>query len=410
MLKITSSGVESGNAAAVGAVAANMTLEYTEENTGAAGQGSAALEELFEPVRLGSLRVPNRFAMAPMTREFSPDGTVTDDVAGYYARRAAAGVGLLITEGVYVSEDSGPSTRVPRLFGVSQLAAWKRLVDAVHAEGGLIAPQLWHLGAERGDHPSFNPQLPTLSPSGLSSSGKARGRAATVVELERIRDDFARAALAAKEAGFDAVELHGAHGYLLDQFLWEGTNRREDQYGGSLEARTRFPAAVAAAVRDAVGPELPVIFRFSQWKSGDYSARIATTPAELEPLLGTLAKAGVSAFHASTRRHWEPAFPEVEGPDGRLGLAGWSKKVTGLPSIAVGSVGLDDAFQVAFQSGGRAETIGLDPVLEQLGRGEFDLIALGRVLLSDPAWVEKVREGRHAEIVPFRAEDRETLS
>ena len=398
------------NAATTGAVAAIMTLEYTEENTGAAEQDSAALEELFEPASLGSLRVPNRFAMAPMTREFSPDGTVTDDVVGYYARRAAAGVGLLITEGVYVSEDSGPSTRVPRLFGEPQLAAWKRLVDAVHAEGGLIAPQLWHLGAERGDHPTFNPQLPTLSPSGLSSSGKPRGRAATVAELERIRDDFARAALAAKGVGFDAIELHGAHGYLLDQFLWDGTNRREDRYGGSLEARTRFPAEVAAAVREAVGPELPVIFRFSQWKSGDYSARIANTPAELEALLGTLAEAGVSVFHASTRRHWEPAFPEVEGPDGRLGLAGWSKKVTGLPSIAVGSVGLDDAFQVAFQSGGRAETAGLDPVLEQLGRGEFDLIALGRVLLSDPAWVEKVRGGRHAEILPFRAEDRETLS
>ncbi|WP_234864854.1 oxidoreductase [Sinomonas albida] len=417
MPNITSLTVRFGNATGPVAVAASMTLEYTEENkdaTGenkdATGQGAAALEDLFAPVSLGSLRVPNRFAMAPMTREFSPDGTVTDDVAGYYARRAAAGVGLLITEGVYVSEDSGPSTRVPRLFGEPQLAAWKRLVDAVHAEGGLIAPQLWHLGAERGDHATFNPELPTLSPSGLSSSGKARGRAATVAELERIRDDFARAALAAKEAGFDAVELHGAHGYLLDQFLWDGTNRREDQYGGSLEARTRFPAEVAAAVREAVGPELPVIFRFSQWKSGDYAARIAKTPAELEALLGTLADAGVSVFHASTRRHWEPAFPEVEGPDGQLGLAGWAKKATGLPSIAVGSVGLSNTFEVTWTEGGRSDVRGLDALLEQLGRGEFDLIALGRVLLSDPAWVEKVREGRHAEILPFRAEDRSTLS
>lgn len=381
-----------------------MTLEHTETGR------PAALEDLFTPFDLGALRVPNRFAMAPMTREFSPDGIVTDDVVSYYARRAAAGVGLLITEGAYVSEDSGPSTRVPRLFGEPQLAGWKRVVDAVHAEGGLIAPQLWHLGAERGDHSELNPELPTLSPSGISSSGKARGRAATVSELERIRDDFARAAASARETGFDAVELHGAHGYLLDQFLWEGTNRRDDRYGGSVEARSLFPAEVAAAVRAAVGPDLPVIFRFSQWKSGDYTARIAKTPAELETLLGSLAAAGVSVFHASTRRHWEPAFPEIEGPDGQLGLAGWAKKVTGLPSIAVGSVGLDQAFQVAFQKGGHAETTGLEPLLEQFGRGEFDLMAVGRVLLSDPAWVEKVRDGRFDEIRPFHAEDRETLS
>ncbi|MEA5456333.1 12-oxophytodienoate reductase [Sinomonas sp. JGH33] len=407
MTKITRSVTPTGNDRPDSAVAATMTLEFTEENTAA---HAATLEDLFTPVELGSLRVRNRFAMAPMTREFSPDGTVTDEVASYYARRAAAGVGLLITEGVYVSEDSGPSTRVPRLFGEVQLAAWTRLVEAVHAEGGLIAPQLWHLGAERGDHPAYNAELPTLSPSGLSSSGKSRGRAATIDELARIRDDFARAAAAAKDAGFDAVELHGAHGYLLDQFLWEGTNKRDDQYGGSLEARTRFPAEVAAAVRDAVGPDLPVIFRFSQWKSGDYAARIANSPAELEVLLGRLAEAGVSVFHASTRRHWEPAFPEAEGPDGQLGLAGWAKKVTGLPSIAVGSVGLDESFQVAFQADGHAGVSGLGPVLEQLGRGEFDLVALGRVLLSDPAWIEKIRDGRHEEIRPFRAEDRETLS
>ncbi|NUP73274.1 MAG: NADH:flavin oxidoreductase [Sinomonas sp.] len=387
-----------------------MTLEHTEENPALASQAPTRLADLFEPARLGSLRVPNRFAMAPMTREFSPDGTVTDEVVAYYARRAAAGVGLLITEGVYVSEDSGPSTRVPRLFGEQQLEAWRRLVDAVHAEGGLIAPQLWHLGAARGGHPDFNSHLPTLSPSGISAAGRAVGRPATGAELDRIRDDFARAAHAAQGVEFDAVELHGAHGYLLDQFLWEGTNRREDQYGGSVEARTRFPAEVAEAVREAVGPDLPVIFRFSQWKSGDYAARIANSPAELETVLGTLAKSGVSAFHASTRRHWEPAFPEVGGADGQLGLAGWAKKLTGLPSIAVGSVGLNEAFQVAFQEGGRAETAGLEPLLDQFGRGEFDLVAVGRVLLSDPAWVEKVRDGRFDEIRPFNAEDRETLS
>jgi 2,4-dienoyl-CoA reductase-like NADH-dependent reductase (Old Yellow Enzyme family) len=236
-----------------------------------------------------------------------------------------------------------------------------------------------------------------------------------VEELARIRDDFARAAAAAQAAGFDGVELHGAHGYLLDQFLWEGTNRREDQYGGSLEARLRFPAEVASAVRAAVGPDYPVIFRFSQWKSGDYGARIAQTPEELGTILGTLAEAGVSAFHPSTRRHWEPAFPEAAGADGKggdsaLGLAGWTKKLSGLPVITVGSVGLDNEFEVTWQEGGRSQVRGLEALLGQFGRGEFDLVAVGRVLLSDPLWVEKVREGRTEEIRPFSAEDRLHLS
>ncbi|MDQ4489093.1 12-oxophytodienoate reductase [Sinomonas sp. ASV486] len=388
-----------------------MTLEHTATIDSSAQPG---IGELFTPFSLGTLTVPNRFVMAPMTREFSPDGTVTADVAGYYARRAAAGVGLIITEGVYVSEDSGPSTRVPRLFGEAQLAAWRALVAEVHAAGGRIVPQLWHLGAARGDHADFNPDLPSLSPSGIAPNGAERGRGATLEELARIRDDFARAAVAAKEAGFDGVELHGAHGYLLDQFLWAGTNRREDQYGGSLEARLRFPAEVVAAVRAAVGPDFPVVFRFSQWKSGDYGARIAETPEELGTVLRTLADAGVSAFHPSTRRHWEPAFPEpadaAGGEDARLGLAGWTKKLSGLPVITVGSVGLDNEFEVTWQEGGRSGVRGLGELLAQFGRGEFDLVAVGRVLLSDPAWVAKVREGRTEEIRAFSAEDRLHLS
>jgi 2,4-dienoyl-CoA reductase-like NADH-dependent reductase (Old Yellow Enzyme family) len=386
-----------------------MTTEHAPDTT-----STAPLSSLFTPFELGPLRLPNRFVMAPMTREFSPDGTVTPEVAGYYARRAAAGVGLLITEGVYVSQDSGPSTSVPRLFGREQLDAWRRLVDAVHAEGGRIVPQLWHLGAARGNHAEFNPQLPSLSPSGIAPNGAERGRAATVEELARIGEDFARAAVAAQEAGFDGVELHGAHGYLLDQFLWAGTNRRTDSYGGSLEARLRFPAEVAAAVRAAVGPDFPVIFRFSQWKSGDYGARIAETPEELGTILKTLAHAGVSAFHPSTRRHWEPAFPEADTAtgteDARLGLAGWTKKLTGLPVITVGSVGLDNAFEVTWQEGGRSEVRGLETLLAQFARDEFDLVAVGRVLLSDPAWVAKVRDGRTDEIRPFSAEDRLRLS
>lgn len=154
-----------------------------------------------------------------------------------------------------------------------------------------------------------------------------------------------------------------------------------------------------------------MIFRFSQWKSGDYGARIAETPDELGTILRTLAEAGVSAFHPSTRRHWEPAFPDLpDSEHARLGLAGWTKRLSGLPVITVGSVGLDNEFEVTWQDGGRSEVRGLDALLEQFGRGEFDLVAVGRVLLSDPAWVAKVRDGRTGEIRPFSAEDRLSLS
>lgn len=147
----------------------------------------------------------------------------------------------------------------------------------------------------------------------------------------------------------DGVELHGAHGYLLDQFLWAGTNRRTDAYGGDPVARTKFAAEIVAAVRETVSPDFPVIFRYSQWKQEAYDARLAQTPEELDAILTPLAAAGVDAFHASTRRYW---LPEFEGSD--LNLAGWTKKLTGRPTITVGSVGLDGDFIRAFAGEGAA--------------------------------------------------------
>ena len=131
-------------------------------------------------------------------------------------------------------------------------------------------------------------------------------------ELADVAQAYATAAANARAAGFDAVELHGAHGYLLDEFLWERTNRRTDGYGGSLAARTRFPADVVAAVRAAVGPDFPILYRFSQWKTHQYDARIAETPAELEAILTPLIDAGVDVLHPSTRRHYLPAFPDSD--------------------------------------------------------------------------------------------------
>lgn len=349
---------------------------------------------LLSPVNVAGLNLRNRLVMAPMTRQFSPDGIPGDDVAAYYGRRAAS-LGLLITEGTYVDESSGPSDRVPRFFGESPLAGWKKVAAAVHANGGAIFPQLWHLGAGRKPGTGPYPDAPVISPSGVNAAGEVVAEPATVAQLEDLAAAFGRAAAAARDAGFDGVELHGAHGYLLDQFHWTRTNHRTDAYGGDIAGRVRFSAQVVAAVREAVGPRFPVAFRFSQWKGGHYDARIAQDPAELEAFLTPLAEAGVSIFHPSVRRYWQPAF---EG-DART-LAGWTRHLTGLPVITVGSVGVPSAFR-ASEEEGEEPTLSLAPLVDLLDRGEFDLVALGRAVLADPEWAVKLGDRQLAAIRPY---------
>ena len=366
------------------------------------------MKGLDTPFSLGSLRTPNRFAMAPMTRRHSPGGIPGEDVAEYYARRAAGGVGLIITEGVYIPDPAtGPDPDVPHLYGEESLQGWARVVERVHAEGGTIIPQLWHLGSGRGAEPRYNADVATVSPSGVATSGEPVGRAMTAEDLDTALRAYVEAARNAKAVGFDGLELHGAHGYLLDNFLWDRTNRRTDAYGGSHAARAHFPAEVIAAVREEVGPDFPIVFRFSQWKDADFHAHIAETPAELEEVLTPLVTAGADALHPSTRRHFLPAFPDLEGQDGQLGLAGWTKKLTGLPVITVGSVGLDSAFVGGRQpEDGKSRFAGVDKLLEQFEAGEFDLVALGRTLLSDPEWVTKLLAGRTDEIIAYTNEHR----
>ncbi|MFJ4619974.1 NADH:flavin oxidoreductase [Streptomyces sp. NPDC088812] len=371
-----------------------------------ASAASRAAEILSRPVSLGGLTVPNRIAMAPMTRMFSPDGIPGDDVVSYYARRAGAGVGLIVTEGTYVGHPSaGLSDRVPRFHGAEQLAGWARVAEAVHAAGGTIVPQLWHIGMVRKQGQPPFADAPAVGPSGLRVDGtEGTGEAMTQRDLDDVIGAFAEAAAAAERIGFDGVEIHGAHGYLIDQFLWAGTNRRTDAYGGDPVARTKFAAEIVAAVRETVSPDFPVVFRYSQWKQEAYDARLAETPEELEAVLTPLAAAGVDVFHASTRRYW---VPEFDGSD--LNLAGWTKKLTGKPVITVGSVGLDGDFLHAFRGEG-APVKGLDDLLDRLERDEFDLVAVGRALLQDPEWAAKVLSGRFDELKPYDAAALRTLS
>ncbi|MGW0084217.1 NADH:flavin oxidoreductase [Streptomyces sp. NPDC003393] len=377
-----------------------------ESGPAAPGSASRTASVLSRPVTPNGLSVPNRIVMAPMTRRFSPGGIPGEDVVSYYARRAAAGVGLIVTEGTYVGHPSaGESSRVPRFHGEEQLAGWARVAEAVHAAGGTIVPQLWHIGmVRRPGRPPFA-DAPPVGPSGLRvGESEVTGKAMTRQDLDDVVAAFAESAAAAERIGFDGVELHGAHGYLLDQFLWAGTNRRTDAYGGDPVARTRFAAEVVAAVRAAVSPGFPVIFRYSQWKQEAYDARLAETPQELEAVLAPIAAAGVDVFHASTRRYW---LPEFEGSD--LNLAGWTKKLTGKQVITVGSVGLNGDFLKAFQGEGAA--LGsLDNLLDRLERDEFDLVAVGRALLQDPEWAAKVLGDRFDELEPYDAEALKTLS
>ncbi|WP_042367332.1 NADH:flavin oxidoreductase [Streptacidiphilus neutrinimicus] len=374
--------------------------------TTVASSASRAAEILSRPVTLNGLTVPNRIAMAPMTRMFSPGGVPGEDVRSYYARRAAAGVGLIVTEGTYVGHDSaGQSDRVPRFHGEEQLAGWARVADAVHAAGGTIVPQLWHIGMVRKQGQPPFAEAPAVGPSGLRIDGtEGTGNAMTQQDLDDVIGAFAEAAAAAERAGFDGVELHGAHGYLVDQFLWAGTNRRTDAYGGDPVSRTKFAAEIAAAVRANVSADFPVIFRFSQWKQEAYDARLAETPEQLEAILAPLAAAGVDAFHASTRRYW---LPEFEGSD--LNLAGWTKKLTGKPTITVGSVGLDGDFIGAFMGEG-SPVQGIDNLLDRMEREEFDMVAVGRALLQDPEWAAKVLAGRFDELKPYDAASLKSLS
>ncbi|MEV4415029.1 12-oxophytodienoate reductase [Catellatospora sp. NPDC049609] len=344
------------------------------------------LGSLRQPTTLAGLPLSSRFAMAPMTRFRSPGGVPAPEVAAYYRRRAEHGVGLIITEGVLVDHPSaGHETTVPRLTAGAAEDAWRRVTGEVHAVGGRIAAQLWHLGSAR---------EPVDGIAAWTPSGVPGGRAMTLADVDTLLAAYADAARAAVRAGFDAVEIHAAHGYLLDEFLWPHTNRRTDRFGGSPAARAAFPAEVVRAVRAAVPATMPVIVRFSQFKERDFTARIAESPAELAVLLDAFAAAGADVLHASQRRFADPVF------DGSpRNLAGWARHLTGLPAITVGSVGLTRDF------------LGSDDLRELLRRhdaGEYDLVALGRVLLGNPAWVTLAAAGRLDEIRDYRKADEDT--
>jgi 2,4-dienoyl-CoA reductase-like NADH-dependent reductase (Old Yellow Enzyme family) len=354
-------------------------------------------DSLFKPFALKSLNIKNRIAMAPMTRSFSPNGIPTADVAAYYHKRAEGEVGLILSEGTVIDRPSSSNDgNIPHFYGEQALAGWKNVIDGVHAAGGSMGPQLWHMGVMDNHHSGWLPPVPFEGPSGLNRPGFNNGKTMTESDIADTIAAFGRAAADAKRLGFDCVEIHGAHGYLIDQFFWEGSNERTDIYGGkTLPERTRFAVEVIKEVRKQVGEDFALIIRLSQFKPSAYDYKQAKSPQEMEVWLNPLADAGIDIFHCSQRRFWEPEF---DGSD--LNFAGWAKKLSGKATITVGSVGLSGDFFGSF-AGESSEPSSLDELVRRMDRGDFDLVAVGRPILADPFWVQKIREGRNSELKGF---------
>lgn len=359
---------------------------------------------LFSPFHTEKLTLPNRIVMAPMTRLFSPSGIPGPDVAAYYRRRVEGGTSLIITEGTAINHPAAVSEqKIPKFYGEAAQTGWREVVRQVHQAGGKIFPQLWHVGAARRAEISENPSVTTLSPSGLFAPGKPVGRAFRADELAELITTYGDGAADAQTLGFDGIELHFAHGYLLDQFFWRPTNERSDRYG---QNPVLLATEIVAECRRRVGPDFPICLRFSQWKQQDYNARLFQTPEQLAQFLAPLVDAGVDIFHCSSRRFWEAEF------DGSpINLAGWTRKLSGKSVITVGSVGLGQEFLMS-RTGADAvnDQSRMDELEAMIARQEIDLVAIGRALLVDSQWPAKIRDGRVDELIPYTKQAELALS
>lgn len=335
---------------------------------------------LFSGVKVGGVSLGNRLSVAPMTRvSATREGLATDDMRAYYESFARGGFGLVITEGTYPDEaHSQGYWNQPGLANDEQAESWKKVTEAVHAQGASIFAQLMHAGAlSQGNR--FSDE--TIAPSAVPPKGKkmemygGSGDFVLPRELSRegireVIDGFVAAAMRAREAGFDGVEIHGANGYVLDQFLTDYTNRRTDEYGGPAENRVRLAAEVAEAVREAVGSDFTVGIRISQGKVNDPDHGWAGGEEEAAAIFGGLAEAGLDYIHVTEAEAASPAFGE--GPT-LAALAG--RYGGGLPIIANGAL---ESPQAA----------------EDMVEREADLVSLGKGALANMDWPNRVREER----------------
>lgn len=341
---------------------------------------TALTQPLFDTVTLGQLVLSNRASVAPMTRiSATLAGLATDQMVSYYASFARGGFGLIVTEGLYTDDKHSPGyVFQPGIINDEQERSWKKVVDAVHQAGAKIIAQIMHTGAlVHGNpfgHDSIAPSA--VQPKGAKSATyEGTGpyplpRAATKADIADVIRGFVMAAKRVKSAGFDGVEIHGANGYLLDEFLTDYTNRRTDEYGGSAENRVRLLVHVSKAIRAAVGDGFTMGIRISQAKVNDFTHKWADKEQDAEVIFGQLGRAGLDFIHVSEHEAWKPAF---EGDN--ASLAALAKKYGRLPVIANGR--LEDPARAA----------------ELIMTGQADLIALGKGALANPDWVGKVERG-----------------
>lgn len=336
---------------------------------------------LFQPLKLGSLMLPNRIIMAPMeTNLAGPGGEVTPAMVAYYAERAAGGVAMVTVEFTCVDRSDGLAC-APQLSLDSPhlISGHARLAEAIQAEGALACLQLHHAG--RQTVPANINGVQPIGPSEFQSPVYRVGpRAMDEDDILRIIDKFARAAGYAKAAGYDAIELHGAHGYLLGQFLSPWTNVREDAWGGDFDRRLAFPTAVIRDIKQRIG-DMPLIYRLSADEMVEGGLNIEDTTA----IAPHLVAAGADALHVSTgvAERIDANVEPIHFADAwRLPLARRIREAVSVPVIGVGVI--------------------RDPVTaeEAIGRGDVDLIALGRALLADPHWPAKARANQDDRIRP----------
>jgi N-ethylmaleimide reductase len=337
----------------------------------------SAAHTLFSPLTVGDLTLPNRILMAPMTRSrASTDGFVQGPLnATYYAQRA--GAGLIITEATQVTPHGMGYPLTPGIYSAAQTEGWRTVVDAVHAKDGKIFAQLWHVG--RISHPAFQPngELP-VAPSAIAAQGVTAytpsgpqplpvPRALETDEIPGIVEDYRTGAENAKRAGFDGVEIHGANGYLLDQFLRDGTNQRTDHYGGAVENRARFGLDVARAVIDVWGPGR-VGYRVSP--SSTFNDMRDSNPRYTFGYIATeLSKLGIAYLHTI----------EPTESDARHGLAA---------EHAVPASYLRKLFNGALITNGGFTA---ERAQEYLSAGHADAVAFGVPFLANPDLPERLR-------------------
>ncbi len=344
---------------------------------------------LFQPTSISSLELKNRLAVAPMTRvSATEDGCATQQMAEYYGRFAAGGFSFVIVEACYVDDQHSQGYHFqPGIINAAQEAAWKTVVDAVHAEGGKICMQLVHAGAlVQGRNANYAEGA--IAPSAVKPKGEMLGfyrgeggypvpREMTTDELIAVKDAFVSAAIHAQKAGFDAIEIHGANGYLLDQFWTAHTNQRTDEYGGNARNRIRFDEEVVRAVIAGTQGKLPVGLRLSQSKVNDFEYQWAGGEQDAADIFPVLDEAGVAFIHITEHVATDEVFGSGHS------LSGLAKKYSKAPVILNG--GLGDPSTAA----------------SVVADGNADIVAQGKAALANQDWPNKVQSGAALEEFDF---------